>query len=57
MKLPAFVCSMSFLEDTPTSINLIIDDEEGLPSPPVDEIEGALLAIQHVSMDLSGVLA
>lgn len=48
---------MSFLEDTPTSINLIIDDEEGLPSPPIDEIEGALLAIQHVSMDLSGVFA
>lgn len=44
-------------EGTPDSVNpsVIDDEEEGLPSPPLDE--GAFFAAQTTSMELTGVLA
>lgn len=42
-------------EGTPDSVNpSVVDDEEGLPSPPMDE--GALFAAPTGSMELSQVI-
>jgi hypothetical protein len=41
-------------EGTPDSVNpSVVDEEEGLPSPPLDE--GAFFATQPTSMELSQV--
>ncbi|POO00479.1 Transcription elongation factor [Trema orientale] len=51
----AAIASMNCTEGTPDSVNpSVVDDEEeeGLPSPPLDE--GAFFAAQTTSMELSG---
>lgn len=43
-------------EGTPDSINpSVLDEEEGLPSPPLDE--GAFFATEPTSMELSRVMS
>lgn len=46
--------NLLFIDNTPESLNpSVVYDEEGLPSPPLDE--GALFAAQTTTIQLSGV--
>lgn len=52
--ITGFIYKFAGAEGTPDSINpSVVDEEEGLPSPPLDE--GAFFATQPTSMELSQV--